>query len=87
MSVSLSRIAIGFALGVVPCVILGLAMGLFRPVHALIQPLIDATFPIPKSALLPLFILVFGLGEESKYAIIAVPIIYPGADKHCRRRT
>jgi NitT/TauT family transport system permease protein len=51
-------------------------MGLFSPIRSLIQPLVDATFPIPKIAVLPLFIMVFGLGEESKYAIIATAVIY-----------
>jgi NitT/TauT family transport system permease protein len=76
VSVSLQRIAIGFVLGAVPGVILGLAMGLFNPIRAVIQPLIDGTFPIPKIAILPLFIMIFGIGEESKYAIIAVAVIY-----------
>jgi NitT/TauT family transport system permease protein len=76
LSISLARILIGFALGAIPGVIIGLAMGLFGPIRALIQPLVDATFPIPKIAVLPLFIMVFGLGEESKYAIIATGVIY-----------
>jgi len=75
-SISLQRIAIGFCLGAVPGVVIGLAMGLFSPIRAIIQPLVDATFPIPKIAVLPLFIMVFGLGEESKYAIIATAVIY-----------
>jgi ABC-type nitrate/sulfonate/bicarbonate transport system permease component len=74
--ISLERIAIGFVLGALPGIMIGLAMGLFGPVRAIIQPLIDATFPIPKVALLPLFIMVFGIGEESKYAIIATAVIY-----------
>jgi NitT/TauT family transport system permease protein len=73
---SLSRIAIGFFLGAVPGIIVGLAMGLFSPIRAIFQPLVDATFPIPKVALLPLFILIFGIGEESEYAIIATAVIY-----------
>src|SRR6202011_3746731 len=74
--VSLTRIAVGFILGAVPGVLIGLAMGLNPWVQAVIQPLIDATFPIPKSAITPLFLLIFGLGENSKYAIIAVAVIY-----------
>jgi NitT/TauT family transport system permease protein len=77
LSISLERIAIGFVLAVVPGVILGLAMGLFSPIRALIQPLIDATFPIPKIAILPLYILIFGIGETSKYAIIATGVFFP----------
>jgi NitT/TauT family transport system permease protein len=76
LSISLARIAIGFTIGAVPAVIVGLAMGLSSPVRALIQPLIDALFPIPKIAILPLFILIFGIGESSKYAIIAVAVTF-----------
>jgi ABC-type nitrate/sulfonate/bicarbonate transport system permease component len=76
LSISLQRIAIGFTIGAVPGVIIGLAMGLFGPIRAVIQPLVDGTFPIPKIAVLPLFIMIFGIGEESKYAIIAVAVIY-----------
>jgi NitT/TauT family transport system permease protein len=63
-------------IGAVPGIIVGLAMGLFRPIRAAIQPLIDATFPIRKIAVLPLFIIIFGIGEPSKYAIIATAVIY-----------
>jgi NitT/TauT family transport system permease protein len=76
VSISLQRIVIGFLLGALPGIALGLCVGLFRPVRAIVQPLIDATFPIPKIAILPLFIMIFGLGEESKYAIIATAVIY-----------
>lgn len=76
VSISLQRIAIGYCIGAVPGVVVGLAMGLFGPIRAAIQPLVDATFPIPKIAVLPLFIMVFGLGEASKYAIIATAVIY-----------
>ncbi|HUB96639.1 MAG TPA: ABC transporter permease [Stellaceae bacterium] len=76
LSISLERIIIGFVIGAVPGVVVGLAMGLFSPIRAVIQPLVDATFPIPKIAVLPLFIMVFGLGEASKYAIIATAVIY-----------
>ncbi len=76
LGISLTRIAIGFCIGAVPGVIVGIAMGLFGPIRAVIQPLVDGTFPIPKIAILPLFIMIFGIGEESKYAIIAVAVIY-----------
>ena len=76
LSASLQRIVIGFLIGAVPGIIIGLAMGLFGPIRAIVQPLIDGTFPIPKIAILPLFIMVFGIGEDSKYAIIATAVIY-----------
>ena len=74
--VSLVRVLIGFAIGTTLGVILGLAMGLLPKVSAVFKPLIDATFPIPKVGLLPLVIIVFGLGEASKYAIIAISAFY-----------
>jgi NitT/TauT family transport system permease protein len=76
LSISLSRIIIGFLLGAIPGILIGLATGLFSPVRAVVQPIVDATFPIPKIAILPLFIMTLGLGEESKYAIIATGVIY-----------
>ncbi len=76
VSISLVRIGVGFLIGAVPGVVIGLAMGLYGPIRAIIQPLVDCTFPIPKIAILPLFLMIFGLGEESKYAIIAVAVIY-----------
>jgi ABC-type nitrate/sulfonate/bicarbonate transport system permease component len=76
LSISLARIAVGFLIGAVPGVVIGLAMGLNPLVRAAIQPLVDATFPIPKSAIAPLFLMIFGIGEESKYAIIATAVIY-----------
>jgi NitT/TauT family transport system permease protein len=57
-------------------VVVGLAMGLFSPLRAVLQPLVDGTFPIPKIAILPLFTMIFGIGEESKYAIIATAVIH-----------
>ena len=43
-----------------------------RPgVRVIVEPVIMATYPIPKSAILPLILLIFGLGEPSKWAIVA----------------
>lgn len=76
VSVSLQRIVIGFLLGSVPGVAIGLLMGTQPMVRAALEPLVHATFPIPKIAVLPLLMLIFGLGEGSKYAVIAVTVIY-----------
>jgi NitT/TauT family transport system permease protein len=73
---TLSRILWGFAFGAVPGVIIGLLMGISPLIRAAVQPLIDATFPVPKIVVLPLFLLIFGLGEASKIAVIAVSVFY-----------
>jgi ABC-type nitrate/sulfonate/bicarbonate transport system permease component len=75
--ITLERLAIGIVLGGVPALLIGLAMGLYRPVYALVDPLISATYPIPKSAILPLILLVFGLGEPSKVVMVAIGMFYP----------
>jgi NitT/TauT family transport system permease protein len=71
------RLLIGFVVGGVPALFLGVAMGLSRPLRSAINPLVAATYPIPKSAIFPLLLLVFGLGEASKVAMVAIGIFYP----------
>jgi ABC-type nitrate/sulfonate/bicarbonate transport system permease component len=48
IGISLYRLALGFIVGSLPAVVIGLAMGLYRPVHAALDPLISATYPIPR---------------------------------------
>ncbi|WP_226900408.1 ABC transporter permease [Nonomuraea phyllanthi] len=76
---SLRRLFIGFWVGLVPGLALGIAMGLYRPVRAALQPLVSGTYPIPKSALLPLILLIFGLDEPSKIVMVAIGVFYPVA--------
>ena len=71
-----TRVLIGFVIGATVGVAFGLAIGLVPVVSAAVQPLVDATFPIPKVALLPLVVIIFGIGEASKYAIIAISVVY-----------
>ncbi len=77
--ISLERIVLGFLLGGVPAILIGIAMGIWRPVRAIVDPLIVATYPIPKSSLLPLILLIFGLGEMSKIVMVAIGVFYPVA--------
>jgi ABC-type nitrate/sulfonate/bicarbonate transport system permease component len=77
LSASLGRLFWGYLLGGVPALLLGLAMGLYRPVRAALNPLVAATYPIPKSAILPLVLLICGLGEASKITMVALGVFYP----------
>lgn len=74
---SLTRLFWGILLGGIPGLLLGIAMGLYRPLRAVIDPLVAATYPIPKSAILPLILLIFGLGEASKIVMVAIGVFYP----------
>jgi NitT/TauT family transport system permease protein len=74
--VSLLRILGGFALGAIPGVILGLAMGLFWPVRVFLMPIAVAFYAVPKIAILPLVIIALGIGERSMLAIVAISIFF-----------
>ena len=76
IGISLSRAAVGFLIGAVPAILLGVLMGLVPIVRAALQPIVGALFAIPKVAILPLIMLMFGLGEQSKWAIIAIAVFF-----------
>lgn len=76
LSVSLWRLIGGFLVGTIPGIALGLIMGLSRYVRAALDPIVAATYPIPKIAILPLIMLYLGIGEASKIAIIAIAVVY-----------
>jgi ABC-type nitrate/sulfonate/bicarbonate transport system permease component len=46
---TLERLAIGIVVGGVPALLIGLAMGLYRPIYALVDPLIAATYLYPRA--------------------------------------
>jgi NitT/TauT family transport system permease protein len=76
VTVSLTRIFAGFLMGAVPALLLGLVLGLSRMVRAFANPIVYALYPVPKVAILPLVMLIFGLGEMSKYVIIAIAVFF-----------
>lgn len=77
LSISLIRIVGGFLLGVIPGIIIGLLMGMYAPFRHFFQPLIMALMPIPTLALLPIIIIIFGIGETSKLVTIAGSVFFP----------
>jgi NitT/TauT family transport system permease protein len=74
---SLYRITVGWLIGTGAGLAAGFAIGLFGIARSIGVPLVSALFPIPKIALLPLFILWFGIGEPSKVATIALGVFFP----------
>ena len=75
-AVSVQRVILGFIAGSVPGILLGISMGLSPFIRSAIEPMIAATYPIPKLALMPLILLIFGLGETSKIFTIAIGVFY-----------
>ncbi|NOZ54004.1 MAG: ABC transporter permease [Gammaproteobacteria bacterium] len=69
---SVYRISVGYVLGCLIGMTLGIAMGLSKAVRLMFYPIIIATYPIPKIAILPLIMLIFGIGEMSKIVVVAI---------------
>lgn len=76
LRVSVVRLMVGFVIGAVPGAAVGLLMGLSPLAERVISPLISMLYPLPKIALLPLIMLIFGLSEASKYAIVAIGVFF-----------
>jgi hypothetical protein len=77
LSASLARLAIGWLVGTVFGICLGLAVGLWSPLRSPGMAVVSALFPIPKIALVPLFIIWFGIGEGSKIVTLSLGVFLP----------
>jgi ABC-type nitrate/sulfonate/bicarbonate transport system permease component len=83
---------VGFGVAAVAGVALGVLMARVRLFHWFFDPIISVGFPVPKVALLPIFILWFGLFDLSKIMLIIANAIFPvvtatvqglrGVDRH-----
>lgn len=77
---SLRRMALGYALGLLIAVPLGLAMGRSRPLAGIVNPLTALVYPVPKAALMPIIMLWVGIGDLSKVLVIfmgvSLPLLY-----------
>lgn len=74
--VSLNRVVQGFVYGALAGIVLGLLAGAIGWVEDILDPWVASLYPIPKSALFPLFLLWFGLGDPSKIITIAVGVLF-----------
>lgn len=68
--VSLARALFAFAMAGVIGIPIGLLMGFFPVINAILDPFVQFFRPLPKLALIPLVILWFGIGETSKFVLI-----------------
>lgn len=75
--VSSQRVLLGFALGAVLGISLGVLTGMFRFADTAVDPLIQAARALPHLGLVPLFIIWFGIGELPKVLIISLGVLYP----------
>ena len=73
---TVARVLAGFGIGGAAGLIAGLILGTVQPLRTALEPTISALYVIPKVAILPLVMLIFGLGEASKIAIVAIATFF-----------
>jgi NitT/TauT family transport system permease protein len=77
IAASLTRSAAGFTVAVALGISLGLVIAWYRPLHSFLNPLLELFRNTAALALLPVFTLLLGIGEESKITIVAFAAFFP----------
>ncbi len=73
---TVKRVAIGYAMGAIPAIALGILLGTFRWPRQVVSPILAALYPVPKIAIFPLLLLVFGIGDMSKQVAVAIGVFF-----------
>jgi ABC-type nitrate/sulfonate/bicarbonate transport system permease component len=74
---SLYRTIAGLTAAIVVGVALGIAMAWWKTVNALLSPVVEAFYPMPKSALIPVTVIWLGFGDGSKILLIFMGCMVP----------
>ncbi|HUF43563.1 MAG TPA: ABC transporter permease [Verrucomicrobiae bacterium] len=74
---SLTNFSIGFAISIVIGVVLGVPMGWYKNICKTFDPLLSGIYATPLIALLPLIIMLFGLGSVSKVIMTVLAAVFP----------
>jgi NitT/TauT family transport system permease protein len=77
MATSGQEIAIGYGLAIVIGLAIGLAMGWYTRFQYAMDPFVNFFYSTPRIALLPLFIIWFGIDQPSKVAVIFLGALFP----------
>jgi NitT/TauT family transport system permease protein len=77
VSASLTRALTGFAIAVIVTIPLGIAIAWYRPVAEFLNPILELFRNTAALALLPVFILILGIGETSKVALVIYASSFP----------
>jgi NitT/TauT family transport system permease protein len=73
---TLLAMSLGYAIGTGAGIALGLLFGLVPRLYRVLSPYIAALYAMPKIALAPLFVIVLGIGIESKVALVAITVFF-----------
>jgi len=77
LSASALRIVVGFICGAGIGLLVGISMGASRRVRIALDPLVSAAHPLPRLALLPLILLLFGVGETARIVVVSIACFFP----------
>jgi len=76
LGATLTAMTLGYGIGTAVGISLGLVFGFLPKLHRVLSPYIAALYAMPKIALAPLFIIVFGIGIESRVALVAITVFF-----------
>lgn len=76
LAASFGRIFWGLTISLIIGLIIGIIMGTSKKANSVLNPLIYFTYPIPKTALLPIIMILFGLGDGSKITLIVLITVF-----------
>ena len=76
LAASARRIALGLLIGTGSGMILGFAMGMSRLLRAALDSTLSALYVVPKLAMLPLLLLIFGVGETPTIMLVAIGVFF-----------
>jgi ABC-type nitrate/sulfonate/bicarbonate transport system permease component len=74
---SLRRLAAGYAIGASVGVAIGVSMGSSRRVRQALEPLVELLRATPAIALVPALIVILGVGDRMRIAVIAFGVVFP----------
>ncbi|MGH7227442.1 MAG: ABC transporter permease, partial [Gemmataceae bacterium] len=70
VSISMVRVLVGFTTGSLCGVVVGVLLGRLRLLHSLLDPIIELLRYLSPTAMIPIAVIWFGIGEMSKYFLI-----------------
>lgn len=75
--ITLRRAAIGFAIALVTMLPLGLVLGRIRVLGELVEPVIEFLRPLPPIAVVPLAMMILGIGDAAKLVVVVFGAAFP----------
>lgn len=77
LGATLGRVVSGFLLGGIPAYLIGMWMGCSPKARRILDPFVAAIHPVPKISMLPIIMIVLGVGSTARIAVIALSTFFP----------